>query len=421
MTTHSSRDAPACLWLTRFYPYPCHAGDRIYSARLIEALAATGCSLTVHCAGGTDHLPPPEGAARTVDWIQAPAARPIRLLSYPLSRLPRQALALSGPAQRSSVRALLRRQRWDAIVVDYVSMGWVLPLVEECWPDASARPPLIHVSHNHEASLRRSAAPFGESVATRLALRLDAARVATLEERLVAASTLVTVNTEADRMLFRDAFPNQRYEVLLPAYDGPTLSERRLTSATPRRVVVVGSFDWIAKQRNLIDFLEASVGPLAEGGVGIDVVGRGPVAVLAALRKRFPGVAIHGTVDAVEPYLQGARISVIPERVGGGFKHKALNAVFQRTPIFALAGSIAGLPLDDGRSVRLLPDFAALVAAILDGIDDLEGLNAQQNAAFAACIGRFDWAERGAFLRALIDEISRPAPGSCTPAGISPR
>lgn len=408
MTTLSSGDAPTCLWLTRFYPYPCHAGDKIYSAKLIEALAATGCSLTVHCAAETGHPQPPEGAARTVDWIKVPATRPARLLAYPLSRLPRQALALSGPAQYESIRALLRRQHWDAIVLDYVSMGWVVPLVEECWPDGSARPPLIYVSHNHEASLRQAVARSGGSLAKRLALRLDATRIATLERRLVAAATLVTVNTETDKALFQDEAPEQRYEVLAPAYDGPALLERRLTPDTPRRVVVVGSFDWIAKQRNLIEFLETSAGPLAERGVGIDVVGRGPERVLGALRKRFPEVTIHGMVDAVEPYLQSARISVVPERVGGGFKHKALNAVFQRTPIFALAGSIAGLPLEDGRSVRLLPGFAALVAAILDGIDDLEGLNAQQDAAFAACSGRFDWAERGAFLRALIDDISRP-------------
>ena len=423
MTAPSPDDAPTCLWLTRFYPYPCHAGDKIYSAKLIEALAATGCSLTVHCTAEADQRrppSPPDGASRHVEWVRTPAAVPARLLAYPFSRLPRQALALSAPTQRRSVLALLRRQRWDAIVVDYVAMGWILPLLEECRPDGSVRPPLIYVSHNHEASLRRAVATSGGSPATRLALRLDAARVAALEGRLVAAATLVTVNTEADRTRFRDEAPKQRYEVLSPAYDGPKLRERRLTSDTPRRIVIVGSFDWIAKQRNLIEFLEASVGPLAERGVGIDVVGRGPTLFLTAHRKRFSGVAIHGTVDAVEPYLHGARISVIPERVGGGFKHKALNAVFQRTPIFALAGSIAGLPLEDGQSVRLLPGFAALTAAILEGIDDLEGLNAQHNAAFAACSGRFEWAERGAFLRALIDDISHATRGSRMPESSAP-
>lgn len=409
-----SAEHPSCLWLTRFYPYPPYAGDKIYTARLIEALAALDCTVTVLCSlEAVDCASePPKDVDQRIEWIRKAPSGSDRAWAYPISSLPRQALALATPTQRAAVEQLLRRQSWSVIVIDSVTMGWVLPQIETHWPDQAKRPPLIYLSHNHEASLRRTAARESSgSLLKRLALRLDAKRVAALEARLLAAAALVTVNTQADRRLYENDDPKQRYEVLVPGYDGPVAQERLLTADTPRRVVVVGSFGWLVKRQNLCEFLEAAAAPLAARGIGIDIVGSGPTGFLDRLRRWFPQATIHGQVAQVEPYLAAARISVVPERVGGGFKHKVLNAVFQRIPIFALSESITELPLDDGQSVRLCPGFHELVAAIIAEIDDLERLNSLQRNAFAACVGRFDWGDRGRRLRMAIDRLIATAPG----------
>ena len=411
-------ERPSCLWLTRFYPYPTHAGDKIYTARLIEALAAQDCMVAVLCSLDVAGAPPPlDDAAQHVEWMWTAPSGFGRMWAYPVSSLPRQAFALSDSTQRAEVERLLRRQSWSVIVIDSATMGWVLPQIETLWPDRAKRPPLIYLSHNHEASLRRTAARESSgSLLKRLALRVDAGRVAALEARLLAAADLVTVNTQADQRLFEKDEPNQRYEALVPGYDGPVAEERLLTTDTPRRVVVVGSFGWLVKRQNLCEFLEAAAAPLAARGIGIDIVGSGPTGFLDRLRRRFPQASIHGQVARVEPYLAAARISVVPERVGGGFKHKVLNAVFQRIPIFALSESITELPLDDGQSVRLCPGFHELVAAIIAEIDDLERLNSLQRSAFAACAGRFDWGDRGRRLRMAINHLIATAPGDgCRP------
>lgn len=404
---------PSCLWLTRFYPYPPYAGDKIYTARLIEALAKLDCSTTVLCSleAGDGQDAPSDDAPRSVEWVRMAAAGSGRLWAYPISSLPRQALALATPAQRAALKRLLHRQSWSAIIIDSVTMGWVLPQIEARWPDRTKRPPLIYLSHNHESSLRQTAARESrEPLLTRLVQRQDAKRVAALEARLLAAADLVTANTQEDRRLFERDAPSQHYEVLVPGYDGPVAPERLLTADTPRRVVVVGSFGWLVKRQNLCEFLEASAAPLAARGIGIDIVGSGPMAFLDRLRRRFPQATIHGPVAQVEPYLAAARISVVPERVGGGFKHKVLNAIFQRIPIFALSDSITELPLKDGQSVRLCPGFQELVAAIIAEIDDLERLNSLQRNAFSACEGRFDWNERGRRLREAIERLITAAP-----------
>lgn len=404
MTAPSPSKEPRYLWLTRFFPYPSHAGDRIYSARLIEALAAHECHVTAFCnEGEIDGALIPEGPARRAEWVGCPPAGSRWMLRYAFSRLPRQALRLSAPGPRGVLQALLARQDWDAVLIDYVTMGWTLPFLLETFRARSHPPTLVYVAHNHETSLRRQA--YRRSTATtgiRLAQRIDGERIAAMEKRVLAAADRVTVITAADLSLFQADAPKQHYSILVPGYDGPRLAARRLTPETPRRVVVVGSFDWIVKQQNLLAFLEAAATPLARHRIGIDIVGSGPEKILAYWRRRFPSVTIHGRVDAVEPYLQGGRISIVPEQTGGGFKLKVLNAVFQRAPVFGLAGSITEVPLEDGQSLRLFPDFPALIEGVIQMIDDLDALNALQTAAYEACKDRFSWADRGRTLHKIL-------------------
>lgn len=410
MTDQQDRPVPQYLWLTRFFPYPSHAGDLIYSAKLIEALANQDCHVTAFCTYA-DPLPSLESPARQVDWVTCREGSGHRMWLYPVSPLPRQALRLSAPNASRALRNLLTRRKWDAILIDYVSMGWTLPLLAQAARTMRHRPGLVYIAHNHEASLRRLACSNSTaSLPLRLAQQIDGRRVAALEHQLLTQVDLVTtVSSEVDQVLFKADAPEQRYLNIVPGYGGPRLLNRTLTANTPRRVIVVGSFDWIVKQQNLTEFLEAAAAPLTAHGIGIDIVGSGPAGLFDSWRRRFPNVAIHGRVDAVEPYLQNARISLIPERIGGGFKTKVLNAVFQRSPVFALTGSVTEMPLADGKSYRLFPDFPALVEGIIEYIDDLNGLNALQEAAYRACQDGFHWQDRGFTLHKALMAIS-PSP-----------
>ena len=46
-----------CLWIARYMPYPLDAGAKVYSAKLAEALAAAGCSVTFLGFGAADAAP----------------------------------------------------------------------------------------------------------------------------------------------------------------------------------------------------------------------------------------------------------------------------------------------------------------------------------------------------------------------------
>jgi glycosyltransferase involved in cell wall biosynthesis len=146
---------------------------------------------------------------------------------------------------------------------------------------------------------------------------------------------------------------------------------------------------------NLAEFVDIADPWFADAGAELQAVGSADEAFLEQLRHRTVATQFTGTVPDIEPYLDDARIAIVPERNGGGFKLKVLEYVFNRVPVFALTGSFAGVPLVHNDSVMLYPDHAALAHGVLEAIDDVDLLNRLQERAVAACSGRFDWPSRG--------------------------
>lgn len=389
-----------CLWVTRFVPFPpFHGGDATYSRRLIEALAAAGAAVRVVChANGGDGPPLVPG----VDWTVVPFSERGRARSL-LSSKPALTYRFSTPEIRAAFSALLVQGAWDAVLIDNLAMAGVMRRRPAKHP-LDARTALVYVSHNHEESLRKQLAARAPRLsASGLALRLDASKSAALERTLVEAADLVTVNTEADAELFREASPNRRMLVLTPGYQGPVVQRRVIDDQCPRRVLLLGSYGWIAKQINVERFLSLAAQPLARASIGIDVVGSIPDDFAARLRADFPNVNVTGAVQDLGLYLTRARIGIVADEIGGGFKHKALDYVFSRVPIAALSGSVVGAPLVPDVSILQFNDIGQMVEGLVQTIDDFRRLNAIQEAAFQACTGQFEWSDRG---RRLADELT---------------
>src|SRR3546814_6953272 len=93
--------------------------------------------------------------------------------------------------------------------------------------------------------------------------------------------------------------------------------------------------------------------------------------------------------------MREARVAVVVELFGGGFKLKVLDYIFNRMPILALSGSVAGVPLQHQDSILYYPDYAALARGALQVIDDFEQLNRLHDRAYDACRASFHWTSRG--------------------------
>lgn len=397
------------LWLSKELPFPLDAGDRVYSGHLARALAEAGHDVTF--VG----FAPDAGTALPPGWPLAwepVAGRRGSPLASLFSRLPLVAASHATPRYRQTVAALAGRQ-WDFVVVDNYAMGWALPMFRR-----GGGPVLLFVAHDHAEALTRSIyREYGGSWPKRLALWLNHLKTRRLERRVVRSVDALTVITAGDAAAFGRIAPAADIVQLEPGFTGHVEAERSIGPSTPRRVVMVGSFLWVAKQENLRRFLRAADAAFQTCGIEFHVLGKMPAALKEEIETTTRATVLHGYVADVAPLFRSARLAVVPELIGGGFKMKILDYVFGRVPVATLRRATAGLPPALTDAMLCEDDLEPLVASICAAFDCTEQLDAMQRRAWDAAQPLFRWQDRGAALSAAIRRHARPAAaGHAAPA-----
>lgn len=404
-----------CLWLTLADPDPATNGQLVYSSGLIESARTAGAFLRIVGLARSDSTRPARDLPG-IDWRLAeeqPKATWRRLLS-----------PLPGVAQRGNAPNLMRlvdealdEREWDAVVFDSICSGWALGRVLRHGRRSVQRPRLVYLAHNHEITAARHIADDASGL-RRILKELEYVKVRRLERRLIAAADLVTSNTPDDCRRFEAMAGTRPVVELPPGYAGPRIERRTIDATVPRRVIMVGSLDWPPKRVAIESFLSTGAAILAHAGIELQIVGEVEPAYLDGLRRRFPSVDFIGRVDDVRPYMQQARLALVPDLLGG-FKLKGLDYVFHRLPILAMRIALPGMPLEAGRSVGLFDSHAGLIEGVVALIDDFATLNARQEAAYEACVERFDWRRIGHHLLQNIRQVTA-GPGAPSSAAASP-
>lgn len=385
-----------CLWITRQDPRPADSGELIYSLGLLRALAAQpGLEITVLAhQGHNGHA----NGDEAITWQlhgQIPSSRIKSLASF----TPADAYRLGNPVQRKALASLLE-QAWDWIIIDQAACAWALQMIP-------ATTKVAYLAHNHEASVRKQVAgDRGGSLPMRLALKWDAWKYARMELALARRANLISAITPRDAELFRRDAPGVPVIILPPGYAGavPDGAARPIAPETPRRVVLAGAFEWLAKKRNLEAFLQAAAVPFQRARIAFQVVGKADPEWFAGLARRYPWASFTANVPSVGPYLDDARIGLIPEALGGGFKLKALDYIFRGLPLASVDAALSGVPVDPQREAIVARDPAGLAEAVAAKIDDLEFLSRAAAGALDACRSSFRWEDRGVTLAQALRE-----------------
>jgi glycosyltransferase involved in cell wall biosynthesis/GT2 family glycosyltransferase len=85
----------------------------------------------------------------------------------------------------------------------------------------------------------------------------------------------------------------------------------------------------------------------------LSIVGHRPPPEILRYAKESPLVRVYGWVPSVVPYLQSARVTVVPMRYGAGTKRKLLQALMANTPTVTTSVGIEGMSVVPGRHVLL--------------------------------------------------------------------
>jgi glycosyltransferase involved in cell wall biosynthesis len=281
-------------------------------------------------------------------------------------------------------------------------MAWAIDCIQRCARN-NARPLIAYIAHNFETKLSADIArDFRGNIFRKAALHANAWKIAGAERSLSRFADIMVALTPEDANSLESFSPQSTKLVLSPGYSGPTASNRQIVHATPRRVVILGAYRWTPKEMNLSTFLETADPILEKAGIGVDVVGEVPNALRKAWEPRVKATRFLGFVDNLGELLAARRMGLVIEQIGGGFKLKTLDYIFNRVPIAAVKGSIAGLPLTPGLHYLSFESMLELAQGIAAVIDDDGRLNSLQLAAYEQCKTAFNWSDRG---RTLCDAI----------------
>jgi len=392
---------PSCLWLARELPFPPITGDRIYSGCLAAALA--GADVDVEYLGfevkDSRDLPTGPGPK----WVGVAGNKRSYWLAV-FSRLPLVAAAHDTAAMRRALDQMLERD-WDAIVLDHYSTAWALERVKRNLRRRGARTVLIHIAQNHEEALAYALyQSFHGSLLRRAVLYMNYLKIRHWERRLTREVDVVGAITEEDREAFLRRRAVSDMLVLTPGYSGDPALTRTIDSSIGRRVVVIGSFRWVVKEQNLRQLLIAADHRFAENGISLDVVGDVAPELINEFGGQLKATIFHGLVADFRPFFERARIALVPEVIGGGFKLKFLDYIFRRVPVATLSDASAGVPGSVRRHFLQSDSLPALVEQVIANIDDLALLDRLQTDAYRAAEHLFRWQDRGAL---LADAIAR--------------
>jgi glycosyltransferase involved in cell wall biosynthesis len=391
-----------CLWISRHIPFPSDDGAKVYSANLAQSLAQSGMLVRFMGLGNADAVP---NSAVNVEWLAVPGKKRSKTIAS-LGAWPIAAAIDATKAYRVRLETQLR-EPWDVVVLDSYATGWALDRCLAYRNEWHAHQSvLVHVSHNHEELLWGVMAREARgSALKRLALLRNANKVRALERRIVHNIDLLTTITDEDLQSLGAGLDQNRLLALTPGYTGWIASVRHITAATPRRVIIMGSFQWIVKQENLVRFVEIADPIFKAQGIELDIVGDVPPALLARLQGRCRATHFHGFVSNAAAFLSSARLAVVPESIGGGFKLKFLDYIFGRVPVATVSQATAGLSAELQRAMLSSDSLSGLVREIVSHIDRVDDLNRMQERAFTIVKSQFNWSVRGERFRQAIDNV----------------
>jgi polysaccharide biosynthesis protein PslH len=385
------------LWIARTIPLPFDAGDRIYTAELASGLAGAGAKVTF--LGLAPEVDTDPGNLSTRVYWQAIPAKPASPISFLLSDLPMVAVRHHVQRFVEAIEACMSQTKWDAVVIDYYSMVWTLDILRKVRYSGLT----VYLAHNFETEVSHNIAQaYSGNRLKRFMLGVNSRRIAAAESRLVEAADVIVALTERDRLQFSKAGSKADIVVIPPGYSGARVSSRRIDEAVPRRAIAVGSFEWTAKQINLVKFLELADQRFRDENIELRIIGKIPPALKASLEGKLTATKLVGFVDDLSAEFSSARVALVFDETGGGFKLKMLDYVYSRVPVCGLAHALEGLPPGVLKNALIANDLPQLVDMVASEIDDCTRLDLMQDGAYREIEGAFSWDANGRlFLEAL--------------------
>jgi len=377
------------LLLTPQLPWPARQGTAIRNFSLIEQLASRHTIDLLSFVAADElltHDNPLHTLCRRIATVPQPQrTTATRVRDTLLSRQPDMALRLASDEMDALIYQWMSAQwtardshdrdshdhgSYDIVQAEGIEMARFGLLAQTVATRHNSRTALIFDDHNCEYLLQKRNALTDLRTPRRLPAALYSMvqwqKLRRYEAHVCRRADGVLAVSSADAHALRALVPEKPVTVISNGIDLDAITAAEAQEPPAPILLFTGKMDYRPNIDAVIWFA-SEVLPLIlqkRPDARFQIVGRSPHARLDSLRGQ-PGIEITGAVEDVRPYMAQAGVYVIPLRVGGGTRFKALEAMASARPIVSTTLGVEGIGIEHGREMLLADTPSAFAEAVL--------------------------------------------------------
>lgn len=207
----------------------------------------------------------------------------------------------------------------------------------------------IYISHNSEYQVQYSNFLLSNNWFAKIYFYIEYLKITRLESKILSdVSVCTTITNEDANRYSKLKIKNTEFATLTPTID-LNLKENQSKNKSIKNLLILGSFLWEIKYKNVIWFIENIFLKLNILDLKLTIVGTGA----EKFYKKYSNndnIEVFPNVDDINIFYKNADIFIIPERQTGGLKLKALEASSFSLPIISTSEGIEGTFLEDNVS-----------------------------------------------------------------------
>ncbi|HTM03375.1 MAG TPA: glycosyltransferase family 4 protein [Vicinamibacterales bacterium] len=302
-------------------------------------------------------------------------------------RLPYAAGKYRSREYRQTLERLLRTERFDLLVCDFLVPAVNMPRTLPC--------PSVVFTHNVEAEIWRRHYERQRDPIRRWLFKRQWQRMLRFEADTLSRFDLALAVSDTDRTTLQGRYPTalpQPPFVVATGVDTTFFAPRTTGEVMPKHLVFTGSMDWIPNEDAMTHFCH-DILPLIrrdEPDVTIAIVGRTPTPAVQRLAD-IAGVEVTGRVDDVRDYIGRAAVYVVPIRIGGGTRLKIFEAMSMGRAVVSTTVGAEGLPVTDGRDVVIADTPSGFAHSVVALLRDTARRVQLEQAARDLVVTHYDW------------------------------
>ncbi len=387
------------LFLTPQLPYPPRQGASMRNYFIIKGVSvAHQVSLLTyreaHQRTDEGTLQPLQSLLQELVVVDVPP-RPWkrRLQQFLTSPQPDLAFRLASDEFANALAHLLQQTQFDIVQIEGLELAWTMLVVQQVSPQSR----LVFDNHNAETALQRRTMQTDWQTVSRWSAAFYSSvqvwKLGRYERWACLTADAVTAVSDTDQRLLSEMVPEIGHTIVVVpnCIDTEPYLSLTVDTAVLYDLVFVGKMDYRPNVDAVLWFGQ-EIWPrilAARPETTWAIVGQKPHARLDVVQE-WAGVTLTGFVDSVLPYLAGAKVIIMPLRMGSGTRLKFIEACAAGKAIVTTAVGAEGFPVQAGVEAYVANEPEWFAEHVLGALRHEEG-RASLGAAAQNLARQYDW------------------------------